>query len=556
MTKDHARPSENIAAIRFLESTPLQIALALALLLLATVVAYGGIQNNSFHFDDWPNILDNTSVHMKEFGVSALLEAARGSFLSFRPIPSVTFAIDWWRGGGAPAPFLVSNLIIHCINAGLVFGLLLQIISAQDKPVSAQAVLACALAALWWAAQPIHVQAVSYIVQRMTELAALFSLLAVWFWLKARSKGGAAPLWMTLSLLSLALAALSKESAWITPLLLVIGEYLVLRNHGAFVRGVRDWIVAALLGAGAALLVADLLLDGPISHWALQGYERRDFTLMERLLTQPKVVLFHFSQVFWPAPDRFSLEHDVTIVRSVTDLQFWLPALILLLWCGAATWLATRPGRRIVAFFMLWMPVTLAIESSFIPLELVFEHRMYLPTVGLAGLLAIALERATRARKSFALISIALVTIATLHALWSTSQRIPQWRTEASLYEQATRLAPKSARTWNFYGIALLGQRRSERISTERFNQAVHAFETAMALDPKYPAPWTNRGVARYVHGDIQGALTDLRQAISLSSREAAAQHYLGEIYSQIGLHEDARIARRRACALGVAMDC
>ncbi|AYH42068.1 hypothetical protein [Azoarcus sp. DN11] len=526
----------------------------LALALLVSL-AYQGIERNSFHFDDWPNILDNAALHMAHVSVGALVDAARGAFLPLRPIPSITFAIDWWRGSGDPATFLITNLVFHILTAWAVFALLLHIL-AKNTPPAAPAVIASGAAALWWAVQPIHVQAVSYVVQRMTEMAALFAVLSVWAYLKGRTASRARWSWWALSAVSFALAALSKENAWITPVLLLMAELLVARNDAKLIRNRRDALLLVIPACAAIALLADLAFRGPVSQWALSGYAMRGFTMTERLLTQPKVVLFHLSQIAWPLPQRFSLEHDIDVVRSAASPDFWAPLAAILAWCAAGVALAARQGSRIAGFFVLWLPVTLLIESSLVPLEMVFEHRMYLPAVGLAGLVALAFRRAIRHGGKALPTATLVFAAATTLAWWATSEQVPQWRSEASLYERAVQRAPRSARAWNQLGIANLAQRRGETVSRDHYLRALEAFDRAIALDAQYAAPLTNRGVARYVQGDTLGAQSDLEKAIAVSPREAAAQHYLGEIYQQAGRFDEAQIARRRACALGVSIDC
>lgn len=529
------------------------VALAIA---VATLMAYRGVELNSFHFDDWPNIVDNASVHMTRLGLDGLVEAARGSFLSRRPVASVSFALDWWRGGGAPSAFLVTNLGLHILAAWTVLALLLRTAATAKEATGTRTALACGLATLWWAAQPVHVQAVSYAVQRMTVLATLFAVLGVWAYIKARGASRGTALWSLLSLASFAIGALSKEIAWIAPLLVLMAEFLVVRHGTSLIRSHGDRLLLALPAVAVITVVADITFNGPFSQWALAGYRTRDFTLVERLLTQPGVVLFHLSQVLWPLPGRFSLEHDIEIVRSAASPDFWLPLAAILAWSLAGAWCAARRESRIAGFFMLWIPATLLIESSVIPLELAFEHRMYLPSVGVAGLLALGLTATRGMHRIGRLLIWALATCATALSLWSTAERIPQWRTEASLYEQAVRVAPNSARAWNHLGLAHLNQRRGEFLDQQRYQRALYAFDQAIRLKPAYAAPWTNRGVARYVNGDIAGAQGDLEKAISVSSREAPAQHYLGEIYLAQGRDAEARTALRRACALGVSTDC
>lgn len=533
-----------------------QVCIALAVLTALTWFAYRGIELNSFHFDDWPNILDNRSVKISQLSMEGLLGAARGAYLTLRPIASVSFAIDWWRSGGTPATFLATNLALHVLTGWALFSLLLSTLTITTPARSRTLlIVAAGAAALWWALQPIHVQAVSYAVQRMTELAALFSVLCVWTYLQARKAERGAIFWWGASIASFALAALSKENAWITPALILMAEFLVLRNATPLIRSAADRALLALPVIVLAIALIDVAAGGPLSQWALRGYEGRDFTLVERLLTQPKVVAFHVSQILWPMPERFSLEHDIAIVRSLASAEFWLPLAAIFAWSIGGLWLAACRGTRIAGFFALWVPVTLVIESSFIPLEMVFEHRMYLPSVGFAGLVAIGLVHSTPSRAR-AIPAWALLAAAILVALWATTQRIPQWRTEATLYEQAVRLAPHSARAWNHLGIATLNQREREHLPQDRYERALAAFARAIELDPDSASPWTNRGVARYVRGEQESAQKDLETAISLAPDEAVAHHYLARIYRDQGRHAEARAIRHRACWLGVASDC
>ena len=590
------------------------LALAIAALVL---LAYRGIELNGFHFDDWPNILYRSSLQMDQFSFAALADAGRDAFLARRPVASVSFALDWWRGGGAPGPFLVTNLILHVLAAWAGFALLAATLPERAARAPLAAVVAAAAGAAWWALQPIQVQAVSYVVQRMTGLAALFSVLTVWAYLRGRRSPARAPAWWALALGAFALGALSKENAWITPALVLMAEYLVVRADAPLVRRPLDRALLALPLVALAAVLVDVAADGPLSRWALYGYAQRDFTLAERLLTQPKVVLFHVSQLLWPLPARFGIEHDLAIVRSAASWQFWLPMAVITAWCAAGLAFAARRGRRVIGFFMLWVPVTLLIESSAVPLEMVFEHRMYLPSLGFAGLLAIALGRAfdaPRARRPAA----ALAAAAIAFALWATAERIPQWRTEATLYEQAVALAPNSVRAWNQLGVEYLAEGRVElaRQAIERANaieprwgdgypflnwgvvlealgqreraraiydetirlfpnqvlgynnrgllhlrdgqldSAVRDFDVALALDPEYPQVWTNRGTARFLQGELSLALADLERAVSLSPRESVAFHYLARIYARLGKPVEADRARARACRLGVAADC
>ncbi|AKU10186.1 hypothetical protein AzCIB_0281 [Azoarcus sp. CIB] len=602
------------------ESSLLPRAIVAALLITVAFAAYHGIEANSFHFDDWHNILLNTAIHLDDLTLNGLLDAARGASLPHRPVASITFAIDWWRGGGdRAAHFLVTNLFLHGATGVAVFALLLQSLSltGSDK-TSLRTIAAAGLAAAWWLAQPIHVQAVSYVVQRMTELAALFSVLCIWAFVRGRTAPRGRTAWWALSLLCLMLGMLSKQNAWITPALVLMAEFLVLRHHSDLVRNRLDNWLLALAATLGVLALAALFIDGPFSQWILRGYEWRDFTLTERLLTQPKVVLFHVSQLLWPLPDRFSLEHDIEIVRSATALQFWLPMSAVLAWTLGGIWLSLHRKTRLAGFFVLWVPVTLLIESTFVPLELVFEHRMYLPSVGVAGLIALGLARTPGRAAKLSAPAWTAVVLATAFGIWSTQQRLPQWHTEISLLENSTRHAPDSVRIWNQLGLEYLehgnldlarraidranqieprwgdgypfvnrgvvlealGQRDQAlaiyeetirlfprqvlgynnrgliRLRAGEFELASSDFDRALEIDPDYAPAWTNRGTTNFLRGRTEAALSDFETAVRLSPRESIAWHYLANIYAARGRQAEAAAARLRACRLGVAKDC
>ena len=89
-------------------------ALGLALLLVvAVMLTYREAPGNQFHFDDTYNIVDHGPVRMEQFSTDALIDALANPRLEYRNVPSLTFALDWWRGGGEPRAFLQTNILLH-----------------------------------------------------------------------------------------------------------------------------------------------------------------------------------------------------------------------------------------------------------------------------------------------------------------------------------------------------------------------------------------------------------------------------------------------------------
>jgi hypothetical protein len=295
--------------------------LALLLLLLLVAISYRQAPNNVFHFDDESNIIRYPPVLMTELSIENLVDAGRNAYLPTRPLPSVTFAFDWWRGGGLARPFQYTNLVIHGASALAVYWLLLLVLSRLRQPSWTAAAGAFVGAALW-ACHPIQVQGVTYIVQRMTSMAALFTILSVIFYVLGRESERVRRRWglLVLATFCWALGMISKETAAIAPFLVLLAEYGVLRQGQPLIRSKLDWTMLSLPVVVGVLIVIDIASGvGPLSDTFLPGYGGRDFSLSERLLTQPRIIVFHFSQILWPLPGRFSLEHDFALSTGLLN---------------------------------------------------------------------------------------------------------------------------------------------------------------------------------------------------------------------------------------------
>lgn len=453
------------------------------------------------------------------------MRAWNGAFLPTRPLPSLTFAIDWWRGGGLPYAFQQTNLALHVLNAFVVFLLLRRVAGPRTPGPLGRFGLAAGMAAALWAVHPIQVQAVTYVVQRMSELAALFTLLSVLCYVQGRTAVRRRPLWLLGALACFGLGAMSKENAWITPALWWLAEFGVCRGRQSLLRSRADiaWFALPfLLTLYVALDIASG--SGPLAQRLLPGYGIRDFSLAERLLTQPRVVLFHLSQVFWPAPGSFSVEHAFTLSTGwLAPPSTAIALAIVLAWCAVGLAALVSPRHRLAGFWMLWIPATLAIESSVVPLEMVFEHRMYLPSVGLAGLLV---QGMGAGRLDYRL-ALGAAAIALLALLWITPTQVRVWRDDLSLYENAVRHAPASGRAWTGYGEALLDAGRRE--------EALRALEQALALDASQYGAWEKLGVIRMDAGDLAGAGSALTRARQLSNDTHSVLNHIGELYFRLG---------------------
>jgi hypothetical protein len=453
---------------------------SLAIIILVAIT-YREALNNGYHLDDHRNIVRHAPVLITELTVGKVINAGRQAYLSTRPLPSMTFAIDWWRGEGSARPFQWTNIVIHAATAVSVFGLLIMVLGRLRYP-SWMVWIGSLVGALLWACHPIQIQGVTYIVQRMTSMAALFTVLTVILYILGRGTGQSGRRWLYFLLAGLCwtLGMVSKETAAIAPFLILLTEYGVLRYGQPIVQRKIDRLMLSMPALVACLILLDLLSGaGPLSAAFLPGYEYRDFTLVERLLTQSRVIGFHFSQILWPMPGRFSLEHGFLVSTGLLTPVSTLFALLgVIAWCGLGVWLLFRATSRVLGYFLLWIPATLVIESTFVPLEMVFEHRMYMPSIGLAGLAGLGACSLLHRMPRFVPLTLTACMAVVVFLMTASGQQIPVWKNNLSLAENSVKHAPNLGRAWSILAM-------SWRDAGYGWDRVLPAVNRALTLDPR-----------------------------------------------------------------------
>ncbi|MCF8052822.1 MAG: hypothetical protein K9L59_16395 [Desulfobacterales bacterium] len=354
------------------------------LLMLLLIVIYGNSFHAPFQFDDFINIVDNPNVQSRGFSLEDFAASFHGrdsgrSGIS-RPVAYLTLAANHSLGGLDPFGYHVVNFAVHALSALLLFFFTYRILcwSAFGKTRSRESLLSIALlSAALWASHPIQVTAVTYIVQRMAAMAGLFTLLAMFSYVEARTAESrlSVGIYTAVCLIFGALAVGSKENAAMLPVNLVLLEIFVVGGRGGKSRRFNVYLfgLAAFLVLFAGLWFTDI---GKI----LAGYENRPFTLGERLLTEPRVFVFYISQLFYPVSQRFTMLHDVEVSTGLLTPWTTLPAILLTTALPICAWFL-RKRWPLVSFSILFFWVNHLIEGTIIPLEIIFEHRNYLPSM-------------------------------------------------------------------------------------------------------------------------------------------------------------------------------
>jgi tetratricopeptide (TPR) repeat protein len=434
--------------------------------LLATVV-YSGSFRVPWHFDDRPNILENSPVHITQLNPDtfkgALFAHPTQPGKLYRPVSVLSLALNWYAGGDNTLGYHIVNVFIHICAGWLLFlvvCLLFNTPRLKGRYPPDQICFIAALAAALWLIHPINSQAVVYIVQRMTSLAALFSLLTMLCYLRARLTDSAVKriLFFLLAALSWMLAVLSKENAVMMPAALLVLEIIFFpRERKA--NSTRSILLSALF-AIACMAALVTLVHPQFFNTILSSYDHRPFTLVERVLTEQRVLLFYLSLLVFPRADRFSVDHDITLSTSIISP---LTTIVAILINAAAILLALyfRKSRPLLSFGVLFFYVCHLVESGFIALELIFEHRNYLPSMFLfvpVAVLASNLLHSSSKPNRVRYLSGVLVMLLIFTLGLGTYKRTLVWLSEESLWADAMTKAPQNARPTENFAVAIFHQ--------------------------------------------------------------------------------------------------
>ncbi len=358
-----------------------------------TVACYLPGLTGHFISDDGVNIRINQFLKINSLDFSSLWQAATSGGVSplSRPISMTSFAINQYFFGLNPYYFKAVNLAIHLINGVQVFfmvklllNLHLRIRGAADDNTASWIGLAVAAV---WLLHPFNLTSVLYMVQRMTSLSALFTLAGLTLYLYGRKEllsGNRSGFFAIAAALFIAtpLAALCKENGVLLPLLIFVTEAILLRWNAPDQDNRR--MLAAILGLTVAvpiLVGLFYVLNNP--SLILGGYVWRDFSLTERLMTEARVLWFYLHMIVLPNMSEMGLQHDdILISRNLFSPWTTLPAIVGLLLLTAIAFVL-RNKQPLITFGIAFFFVGHAMESTIIPLELAFEHRNYLPMLGI-----------------------------------------------------------------------------------------------------------------------------------------------------------------------------
>ena len=450
----------------------------LLLLLLAIAFVYSPGLSGPFVLDDSTNI-PQTKIDDLSFLSVKEVSFDNTSGLFGRPIPVATFALNHFFGDGTPYAFKTTNLAIHLLNTFLIFvfaNIVINTLLTNKSSIGKNnTTLAALIISAIWSLHPIQVSTVMYSVQRMTMLMTFFTVLALITYLKARNTSAENPV-KSLGLILVTgiftiLACLSKENGALIVLYVGLLEVMIrksrpnqaaIRSELIFSNSILA-LVAITLAIGATFFAYKF-------EYLMSGYEIRDFTLSERLGTESNILVFYLKNILTPNITNMNLYLDDFPISGITSTKSLISYLILFSFLTLA--IRFFESNPLVTFGVIFFFLSHTLESTFLPLELAFEHRNYTGTIGISIAVVAAMAQLLR-KLNFEKLKYFFATITLVLISFQSYSRNIEWSDDLILNSLAVENNPRSERAKLSLAISLL--------SRSMLTEAVDLFEKAAA---------------------------------------------------------------------------
>jgi tetratricopeptide (TPR) repeat protein len=530
------------------------VCIHLVLVAAVALLSYSNAFHGAFHFDDRPFILQNPEIRdLGNFTDPSKITGGDSSGIGkTRFVSFLTFALNYRLHGYDAAGYRVVNLIIHVLNAFLVYLFVMLTFRTpflESSHMRRYRFLIAFFSALLFASHPLQTQAVTYITQRFASLMTLFYLLSVIlyavFRFSLKTFKPKALFLYVLCLVTAFLAMKTKENAFTLPLAVALYEFAFFDER---LRRKLLFLLPLLL----MMLVIPLSfmdMDEPLAEAVADATRTQiEISRWDYLFTQFRVVVTYLRLLIFPVSQ--VLDYDYPVFGSLFPPQVFFSLLFLASFFAVMIYLhyRSRAGEsalRLVAFGGLWFFLTLSVESGFVAMRnVIYEHRVYLPSAGIFAasmtMLFLVLDRfrSMGAQKAAALF-LCMVPLVLACAAYSRNK---VWENEISLWKDVMVKAPEKER-----GHYNLGHSYSDK---GLFSEAVRHYKSAISLNPDSVSAHMNLGTIYGDRGLMDDAIRHFMTALSISPNSADAHYNLGLTYRKKGRMDKAMEHYRRAAAL------
>jgi len=492
------------------------------MVLLITALTYLGTVRFDFAYDDYPQIVFNPFVkawgYVPQYFVSSVWKQmapfAPGNY--YRPLFLLFLRVNYSIFANRPFGWHLVTLLLHILVTWQVFVLI--------RKITGDLTLAW-LAAAIFGVHPVHHEVVGWVSAVTESLFAVMFLAAFLAYLKSREN--AKTLWMAVSCAFYALALVSKETAIVLPALVFAFVWIDYEpRKDAPSHGIGDRLKNALGTAAVYLPVAVVYLIARNRILMGLGHSWTPVPLKDWLLTLPSILFLYARNSFFPV--RLSESYDVYYQHQFSVAHVAFPVIVLIAIVATVYFLRGRLGSKAVGYAVAWtlIPLLPALDTFvFRPDELVHDRYLYVPSIGVALLIALLITRATRSRPALFgepvhVVAAGLVLVFVL--AFFAARAVSYWTDDYTLFAHAHQVAPLNGTAANNLS--------AEMISRQELDPALAILQDAYRRDPTDTRLALNLGRVYYREGDLSKSESYLQQARTLNPGMADLYVILGQI--------------------------
>lgn len=525
----------------------------LALFVLAAVIlTYSNHFHNAFHFDDSHVVVNNIYIkslrNIPLFFKNAATISSVPTNQAYRPIVVTSLALDYYMGKGLnPFYFHLSMFILFIVQGFFMYLLYLKIfdLSQRHKWNS----LAALLAVAWYMLHPANAETINYITARSDLISTLFVVISLVMF----AYSSFCRRWY-LYFIPFALGMLTKPVS--AAFVLLLFAYLLYFEGKCAPTGKKDAETTKGSAIGQALkktapsFLFCLLLILFTKKMTPATFAPGGAPFFNYVITQPYVILHYFTSFFLPIG--LSADTDWKPSASMSDPRFLAGALFLAILLFAAVAVSRYKKTLPISFGILWFFIALLPTSLFPLAEVMNDHRIFFPFVGLMmsvcwslALVFSKVEKSLKSASVFNHLASAIILILLTFYAYGTHERNKVWRTEETLWRDVTEKSPKNGRGQMNYGVQLMGK--------GDFGGAETHFIRALEFTPTYSHLHLNLGVLMENMGRTAEAEQYFRNAIFLNPDHPASHFYYGRFLKTLGRYIEAAEHLNRALELSPA---
>lgn len=464
-------------------------------LVIVGILAYLNSFQIPFQFDDYAySVMKNQEFQGIET-IFSLFSEYPARFFGL-----LSLSLDKRIYGLDPYGYHYLNLFFHISNAILVFHLLLLFLRRfSDSWNDESLVTIAAICSCLFLLHPLMTQAVSYIAQRYTCMMTSFFLLSLYLYLLSTNYEGVKKrAILSFGFVFGVMACMTKENAVVLPIIVVLCHFYL--KIPLRLTKVELFKFSTLL----FLLVLPFILTFMGNSVTLKDVGRdQDINSLTYFLTQPYVVM-RYAQLFF-VPLGQTVDHGVTPISNVYSMLFWMPLLLHLFFLWFA--FRVRNSHRLFSFGVCFFYVCLIPESSFIALpDLMFEHRAYLPSIGVVMCIASFTTHLYTPRHRNKILGVSCL-VATVF-FYLTVQRNTVWQSKETLWGEAIKVNPQNTRPYHILG--------NHFFRNSSYDRSIEHYLAVLRIDSNDLTALKNLGVAYGKKGDLPNSILSFQKVVEL----------------------------------------